>query len=122
MFFKKINNKIKVGRKYTLNGVECEALTISNDGDVALVRENDGNLAFVIGGSKGKNNNIVAAEVIGFTVSDTEMVEYLNTHCINLTGSLDSSVIAQIIRNKYYKIPTYLAEVIAIWYMASYGR
>lgn len=118
MIFKK-TNKIKIGRKYELNGVECKALATNNNGNVVLVRENDGHLAFVIGDFQIKQHNILATEVMGFSISDTEMRDYLNERCA-IAEPIDSTDVAKIIRKRYYKIPTCLAEVVASWYMSTY--
>ena len=111
-------NKIKIGRKYELNGVECEVLAKNNNGNVVLVKENDGHLTFIIGDFKVKQNSILATEVMGFAISDTEMRDYLNEY--RVVEPLNSTDIAKIIRKRYYKIPTCLAEVVANWYMSAY--
>ena len=111
-------NKIKIGRKYELNGVECEVLAKNNNGSILLIEENDGNLAFILGDIQIKQDKILATEVIGFSISHTEMRDYLNDHCVENVQP-NPSDIAKIVRKRYYKIPTSLAEVIGVWYTST---
>ena len=106
--------------KCMLNGVECEILAANNNGDTLLIAENDGNLVFAVGSPNIENNNIIASRVIGFTVTEKEMTDYIHACCTEDIQPFDISDITKVIRKKYYKIPTYLAELIAYWYVGTY--
>ena len=113
-----LKNKIYFDKKYFVNGVECQPLIYNKDKGVLMLKDNNGTFSFIISDFRIKENTIICTNQISYTVKDYEIEEcikaYLDKHK-NTVGTING--IASAIREKYYKIPTYLAEVIAEWSM-----
>jgi hypothetical protein len=126
MFFNK-KNKLDFAKKYFVNTVECKPMFYNKEKEVLMVREDDGNLMFIIGRFKVDNNTIVCANSIGYTVSETELIDCIKNYLKNklleetaekiISNNTLKSYIINGVQYKYYKIPTHIAEVIAEWYM-----
>lgn len=110
---------IEIGKKYLIDGETVEALAYNENKEALLVKEVDGNLVFVLGKFIIKNDDIICHNRMGFTVSDIEMLDYINTYFSdNVDTAVTKENVVKAIRNTYYKIPTYLAELVADWYIA----
>jgi hypothetical protein len=116
---------IEIGKKYVINKTSVEVLAYNSDNEVLLVKETDGNLVFVLGNFIVKDSNIISTNQISYTVNETEMSEcikdYLKDNLKNYGEAILNtelkSLIVKGIQQKYYKIYTQLAEVVAEWYM-----
>jgi hypothetical protein len=110
---------IEIGKRYFINGESVEVLVCNTDKEVLMVKETDGNLMFVVGSFNVKDDNITNNNRLSYTVTETEMLDCINSYLAD--GDMDSAVtvdaVVKAVRNKYYQIPTYLAEVVAEWYM-----
>ena len=110
---------IEIGKKYFINGESVEVLVCNTDKEVLMIKESDGNLMFVVGSFNVKDGNITNNNRLSYTVTETEMLDCINSYLAD--GDMDSTVtvdaVVKAVRNKYYQIPTYLAEVVAEWYM-----
>ena len=111
-----MNNEIKIGRKYFMNGTEVEALAYKTENEVLMVRDNEGYLDFIVGDFKTVDDNLVTRNTVGYMVTDKEMLDYINNDISKIKAHSKDDVI-KAIRNKYYKIPRKIAEVVAEWYL-----
>lgn len=110
---------IEIGKRYFLNNERVMALAYNEDKEVLMVKETDGNLMFVLGNFNVKDGNIISSDRMSYTVTETEMLKCINSYLAD--GDIDSVItvdaVVKAVRNTYYQIPTYVAEVIAEWYM-----
>ena len=110
---------IEIGKRYFINGESVEVLVCNTDKEVLMVKETDGNLMFVMGSFNVKDSKIISSNRMSYTVTETEMLDRINSYLAD--GDMDSTVtvdaVVKAVRNTYYQIPTYVAEVIAEWYM-----
>lgn len=110
---------IEIGKKYLLNGENVEVLACNKDKEVAMVKEADGNLMFILGNFDVKDSTIICNNRISYTVTETEMLDCINSYLAD--GEMDKTftadAVVKAIRNTYYQMPTYIAEVVAEWYM-----
>lgn len=110
---------IEIGKKYFIDGETVEALAYNENKEALLVKEIDGNLVFVLGKFIIKDDDIVCHNRMGFAVNDVEMIDCIDSYFSdNGDTVITKEKVVDAIRNTYYKIPTYLAELIADWYMA----
>lgn len=110
---------IEIGKKYFINGESVEVLVCNTDKEVLMVKETDGNLMFVVGGFNVKDNNITNNNRLSYTVTETEMLDCINSYIADnyMDNAVTVDTVVKAVKNKYYQIPTYLAEVVAEWYM-----
>jgi hypothetical protein len=110
---------IEIGKKYFMNGESVETLAYNTDKEVLMVKETDGNLMFVLGNFNVKDSNIISSDRMSYTITEKEMLDCINYYLSNndMGGAVTAEVVVKAVRNKYYQIPTYLAEVVAEWYM-----
>lgn len=110
---------IEIGKKYLVNGEYVEALAYNEGKEVVMVKETDGNLMFVLGSFDIKDNKIISNNRMSYTVTETEILDCINSYLTD--NGIDSpttiDMVVKAVRNTYYQIPTYIAEVIAEWYM-----
>ena len=111
-----MNNEIKIGRKYFMNGTEVETLAYKTENEVLMVRDNEGYLDFIVGDFKTVDDNLVTRNTVGYMVTDKEMLDCINNDISKIKSHSKDDVI-KAIRNKYYKIPSKVAEVVAEWYL-----
>lgn len=116
MIFKK-NNKLNFNRKYLINGIECQPLFYDKDKEIFMLKEDDGNLSFILGDFKVEGDKIIGINKIGYTVNEKEMLEYIDNNISKDNKNITDINIIDIIQKKYYSIPTTIAKVIAEWYM-----
>ena len=115
MIFRK-NNKLKFGKKYFVNNIKCEPLYYSKDKEVLMLREYDGNLSFIFGDFKVQNDKIVCTNKVSYTISEKEMLDCINSNLAEDKSVVTVERVVNAIQNKYYKIPTTIARVIAEYY------
>ena len=110
---------IEIGKKYLINGESVEALVCNTDKEVLMVKEADGNLMFVVGSFNVKDGNITNNNRLSYTVTETEMLDCINSYLADddMDNTVTVDAVVKAVRNTYYQIPTYLAEIIAEWYM-----
>ena len=110
---------IEIGKRYFVNGESVEVLVFNANKEVLMVKEADGNLMFVVGSFNVKDDNITNNNRLSYTVTETEMLDCINSYLAdnNMNSTVTVDAVVKAVRNTYYQIPTYLAEVIAEWYM-----
>lgn len=110
---------IEIGKRYFMNGERVEALVCNEGKEVLLVKETDGNLMFILGSFNVKDGNIISSNRMSYTVTETEMLDCINSYLAdnNSDSVVTADAVVKAVRNKYYTIPAYLAEVVAEWYM-----
>ena len=110
---------IEIGAKYLLNGESVEVLAYNSSKEVLMVKEADGNLLFVLGQFNVKDGTIICKDIMSYTITDTEILNCINSYLAD--GDMDKAITAEevvkAVRKIYYQIPTYLAEVVAEWYV-----
>lgn len=114
-------NNIEIGRKYHIGDIECEAVVYNKDKEVLMLREQDGNISFVLGDFVVKGNEIDYKTIRSYMVKNNEFIDCINK---GMAGAVVSSItvanvikdITEVLHDKYYKIPSYLLEVVAEWY------
>ena len=111
---------IEIGKKYLVNGEYVEVLAHNEGKEVMMVKEADGNLMFILGNFDVKDSTIICSNRMSYTVTEKEMLDCINYYFadsnMDNTSPVDS-IIVKAIRNTYYQMPTYIAEVVAEWYM-----
>ena len=115
MIFRK-NNKLNFNRKYLINGIECQPLFYDKDKEIFMLKEDDGNLSFILGDFKVKGDKIICRSKISYTVSEKEMLDCINSSLAEDKSVVTVEMVVNAIQSKYNKIPTTIAEVIADWY------
>ena len=110
---------IEIGKRYFVNGESVEVLVFNANKEVLMVKEADGNLMFVVGSFNVKDDNITNNNRLSYTVTETEMLDCINSYLAdnNMNSTVTVDAVVKAVRNTYDQIPTYLAEVIAEWYM-----
>lgn len=109
---------IEVGKRYTLHDTRVVVLSYLPENEVAMVKEPDGNLFFILDGFVITNDKIIAKNSISFTVTEKEMINCIGDYIVaNKIEKVTKDIIVTAIRNTYYKIPTKIAEVVAEWYI-----
>ena len=106
---------INIGTKYLMNGKAVEALAYNKEKEVLLVKETDDNLMFVLGQFDVKDSNIISTNRVSYTITETEMLNCVESY--DVYNNATKEMVVKAIRKTYYQIPTYLAEVVAEWYM-----
>ena len=108
---------IEIGSKWSVDNETVEVLACKDE--VIMVKENDGNLVFILGGLTSNKNGfgVVSHNKMSYTVTDTEMLNCINTYFADSEELVSAETVVKAVRNTYYKIPTKIAEVIAEWYM-----
>lgn len=112
------NNRIKSGKNYLIDGVECIAL-IDNGENISLVKDKNDILVFLLGDYEvNEDNNIVKTQnKISYSITKKDMFNYIDSRVKNDKTLLQKERIASIIREKCYKIPTVFARIIAELYL-----
>ena len=115
------NNRIKSGKNYLIDGVECIAL-IDNGENISLVKDKNDILVFLLGDYEvNDENNIVKTQnKISYSITKKDMFNYIDSRVKNDETLLQKERIASIIREKFYKIPTVFARIIAELYLEWY--
>ena len=110
---------IEIGANYLINGVNVEALVYNQSKEVLMVKETDGNLMFILGQFNVKDSTILCKDIMSYTITDTEVLNCINSYLANCDkdSEFTAETVVKAIRNTYYQIPTYIAEVVAEWYM-----
>ena len=108
---------IEIGKRYFVNKEMVVTLAYNQEKEVLLVKETDGNLLFILGEFAVNNSNIISINRMSYTVTEAEMLDCINTYITNNNVETTMETVANAVRNTYYQIPRYLAEVVAEWYM-----
>ena len=110
---------IEIGKKYLVNGEYVEVLAYNKEKEVLLVKETDGNLMFILGNFDVKDSTIICSNRMSYTVTETEMLNCINSYLADdeMNKTFTADAVVKAVRNTYYQMPTYIAEVVAEWYM-----
>ena len=110
---------IEIGTRYFINNERVMALAYNQDKEVLMVKETDGNLMFVLGKFNVKDSKIISSNRMSYAVTETEMLDCINSYIADnyMDNAVTVDTVVKAVKNKYYQIPTYLAEVVAEWYM-----
>lgn len=112
-------NQIVIGMSYRIGDVECVAKAYNKEKEVLLVRESDGGMTFILGDFFVKDDEINYKMAQNYTVKDVEFVEQIRNEMADVVVTDDypkANLIKDItnaLKKKYFKIPSYLLEVVA---------
>ena len=115
-------NQIEIGTSYRIGDVDCVAKAYNKEKEVLLVKESDGGMTFVLGDFFVKDNEINYKMAQNYAVKDFEFVGQIHNEMANVVVADDypkANLIKDItnaLKKKYFKIPSYLLEVVAEWY------
>ena len=120
-------HKVVIGKQYGDNDekdVQYETLFLDRVKNVLMVKDiKDNIVSFILGNCKVKHNNLAYDNIMTFSLTDTELVNCINECMVRLNkATIGKGDIIRGIRDKYYKIPSHLAEVIAEWYLQNKDR
>lgn len=117
-------NQIEIGMSYRIGDVDCVAKVYNKDKEVLLVRESDGGMTFVLGDFIVKDGEICYKMAQNYSVKDVDFVNQIRTEMAGVIVANDYPMenlikdIAGALKKKYFKIPSYLLEVVAEAYCA----
>ena len=112
-------NQIEIGMSYRIGDVDCVAEVYNKEKEVLLVRESDGGMTFVLGDFIVKDGEIRYKMAQNYSVKDVDFVNQIRTEMAGVIVANDYPMknlikdIAEALKKKYFKIPSYLLEVVA---------
>lgn len=109
-------NEIEIGKEYCVNDIECKAVAYNKEKKVLVLKEKDGNIIFISNGFVVKDKNIICNRTYSYMVTDKEFFDCINTNLKTFKGIPTQKDMINILRSRYYKIPSVLLEAIVSWY------
>ena len=109
-------SEIEIGKEYCVNGVECKAVAHNKEKKVLALKEKDGNIVFISDGFVVRDKDIICNRTYSYTVTDKEFFSSINDGLKTFNGTPTQKDMRDILRSKYYKIPSILLETIVDLY------
>ena len=109
-------NEIEIGKEYYVNDIKCKAVAYYEEKKVLVLKEEDGNIIFISDGFTVKDKNIICVRTYSYMVTDKEFFNCINTNLKTFKGIPTQKDMVNILRSRYYKIPSVLLEAVVSWY------